>query len=398
MKYNNYSEDDFIKDEYFQKWVLDTDAMATNFWENWLKDHPEKKDIVENAKRFILLMSFDDKKLSSDNFDAMWRNIVECRDDEIGKYKRKKSFGWTKNFPVLRVAAVFTGLVILGSGIYLFNPFVTNNAFVGSDSQVILELQDGTKKVLDESSVGELKNQKGQTVLTKNQNTLIYKQAKLSSETLEYNQLTVPYGKKFQLVLSDGSHVFLNSGSVLRYPFNFLEGKPRDVYLDGEAYFAVQKDKNPFTVITDDMNTQVYGTEFNVSSYKNENNTSTVLVEGSVGVYRSSNEQDIGPIIIKPGERAVFKENTIAVENTEVSKYIAWKDNKLFFVNDRFELIIKELERHFNVQIENKYAELNSKRFTGTFEKESLETILKTCQAHTPFDYEVDGGKITITN
>ena len=181
--------------------------------------------------------------------------------------------------------------------------------------------------------------------------------------------------------------MFLNSGSKLRYPVRFLTSSPRDVYLDGEGYFDVVEDVDrPFTVITDDMNTQVYGTEFNVSSYKNEGNTSTVLVEGSVGVYRANNEEGIKPLMITPGQRAVYDNDQIAVEEVPIRKYVAWKDGLLYFVDDRFELLLKELERHFNVSIDNQYKSLEGKRFTGTFTNESLDQILKVAQAYGQFE------------
>ncbi|MBS9462887.1 FecR domain-containing protein [Flagellimonas sp. 389] len=398
MKYAHYSEEDFIKDEYFQNWVLNNDPMADNFWKNWMKDHPEKEAAVEKARRFIVLMHYDQDELSTQDFDAMWRNIVERREDTASMIGNQKTISKLKNLAWLRVAAIFIGLIATGVGIYFVKPFASIETSLPSDSQITLQLEDGSIKILEESTSGTIKNGEGKTILTQLQSTISYREGNSTTKTLKYNQLSVPYGKKFELILSDGSHIFLNSGSNLRYPVRFLDGEPRNVYLNGEAYFSVQKDSGtPFTVITDDMNTQVYGTEFNVSSYKNENNTSTVLVEGSVGVYRSNNEEAIGPIMIEPGQRAIFENNSIGVEETDVSKYIAWKDNKLLFVNDRFDLILKELERHFNVEIENYFLELNDKKITGTFEKEPLTKILKICQEHTPFDYEIDGDKITIT-
>ena len=250
---------------------------------------------------------------------------------------------------------------------------------------------------MNENSVKVVTNAQGIVVGKQEQNTLFYKGEEAASETLKYNQLSVPYGKKFELILSDNSHVFLNSGSSLRYPVKFIKGAPRNVYLDGEAYFSVEEDKErPFTVITDEMNTQVYGTEFNVSSYKNENNTSTVLVEGSVGVYRSNNQKGAKPLTIKPGQRATFENNAIAVDKVNLKKHIAWKEGKLLFVDDRFDLILKELERHFDVEIDNQYALMNSKKYTGTFSNVPLEQILRICQEHTPFDYTLEGDRITI--
>ncbi|SHG90339.1 FecR family protein [Flagellimonas flava] len=398
MKYCKYEVEDFVMDEYFQKWILDSDSLTSNFWENWISDHPEKKEIVEKAKRQILLMNFDNDPLSKQDFDTMWRVIVERRKDDHKDPRQFHFFEKYRKLALLRAAAVFIGFTVACFGIYQSGLFDTNSVPSLSGSEITLELEDGTVKVLKENSTNIVKDSEGSIIVRQEENTLLYESPESRKETLHYNQLTVPYGKKFELMLSDGTHVFLNSGSKLRYPVTFLKDSNRDVYLDGEAYFSVKRDEErPFTVITDDMNTRVYGTEFNVSSYKNENNTSTVLVEGSVGVYRSNNDEALKPIAIAPGQRAVYQDNTIAVEDAEVLKYIAWKENKLLFANDSFDLILKELERHFNVRINNRFLALNNKRFTGTFEHESLDIILKVFSEHTAFDFTVEGETIIIT-
>src|SRR5690606_32319879 len=145
-------------------------------------------------------------------------------------------------------------------GIFNSTPFIP----ITDSSQITLEFEDGTIKVLDATSSRILSNGKGNVVVKQEENRLNYENKDSITETLKYNQLSVPYGKQFELMLSDGSHVFLNSGSKLRYPVNFLKDTPRNVYLEGEAYFSIQKDEaRPFTVITDDMNTRVHGTKFN---------------------------------------------------------------------------------------------------------------------------------------
>ncbi len=401
MKYTHYKEEDFIKDEYFQKWVLNPDDMTKNFWENWMTSNPEKRDVIKNAERFIQLMDFDVEELTDEDFNGMWQDIIQHRKGAGNKiYKLNKSRGFNKNH-LLKVAAVFVGLIGLAYTLYVTEVFNGKEDVIIPDApSITLELEDGTIKVLDDTSSGIITNADGRQVVNQKQNTLLYDAGdNIEPQSVSYNQLFVPYGKKFELILSDGTHVFLNSGSKLRYPVVFLKGKPRDVYLDGEAYFSVERDTaRVFTVITDDLNTSVYGTEFNVSSYKNENNTSTVLVEGSVGVYKSNNAEGHKPIVLDIGQRAVFKEGIIAVDQVNVDKYTAWTEGKLFFVDDRFELILKELERHYNVTIDNKFYQLNGKRFTGTFSKESLDQILRIFQEHTPFDYTVKNDTITIIN
>ncbi len=115
MKYINYGPADFIKDEYFLLWVLNPDAMTNSFWENWLEGHPDKREVVEKSRRLVLLMNVDDDKLPDQDFDLMWRNIIEKRSNtghtlHVGKKVRRQLF--------LRVAAVFIGLILTCIGLY----------------------------------------------------------------------------------------------------------------------------------------------------------------------------------------------------------------------------------------------------------------------------------------
>ena len=397
MKYNKYSVEDFIKDEYFQKWVLDSDSMTDSFWNNWLADYPDKQEVVDKSKRLVLLMSYDEDKLPQKDFDGMWRHIIEKRADARKEFgvQRKNT---TQN--LLKIAAVFIGLVAVGFGLYQQGYFSVEKVQVAeNEPSITLQLDDGTITILDETSSKEVTNASGEVVGQKDKNTIKYDAKDARTETLRFNTLTVPYGKKFGIDLSDGSKVYLNSGSKLRYPINFKTNAPRDVYLDGEAYFTIARDKSrPFTVRTEDMNTKVFGTEFNVSSYKNENNTSTVLVEGSVGVYKNVEEDEDAKELqyIVPGQRAIFKGDEIVVRKAEVAKHIAWRDGKLLFIDDNFDLIKKELERHFNMKIDNQFTALNQKKFTGTFKMESLEKILSVFKEHTPFDYKLYEDEIVI--
>src|SRR5690606_29943130 len=108
-------------------------------------------------------------------------------------------------------------------------------------------------------------------------------------------------------------------------------------------------------------------------------------LEGSVGVYQPNSAERGNSVKIVPGQRAVFEDGSIDVEQVNVRKYTAWTHGELFFMKDRFELVLKELERHFNVRIENRYTELNTMPFNASFTNESLDEILKLFQAHTAF-------------
>ncbi len=315
--------------------------------------------------------------------------------DAINKKRmaRKKK----ANARALVYAAIFIGLLSSSLALYYGNFF--KKEAIDSRNLITLQLQDGSVKVLDQGVSRSIANTKGKKVVTQQQNLLLYADsvpsATANEEELAFNELTVPYGKKFQIKLSDGTHVYLNSGSKIKYPVRFLNNSKREVFLDGEAYFEVKKnDRAPFVVNTEELNTVVLGTKFNVSSYKNEFNTSTVLVEGAVRVEGGGKATEI-----EPGERAVIEDGSISVDAVNVEKHIAWTKGKLFFVDDSFELILKELERHFNVRIENDDQDLGKIPFTGTFETESLNAILTTFQLHSDFNFSLseNGKSIWIT-
>ncbi|MFS4418529.1 FecR family protein [Maribacter sp. 2307ULW6-5] len=400
MIYEEFSIEDFASDEYFQIWVWNKNIMADTFWTDWIKQHPEKKETIEKARQLVLLMDFDHEDFTEKDLDGIWRNIVSTRGK--GKMKRLgvRKIGSSDYRPFLKIAGVFLAAIAVTTFLNTTRFFDNEeHPVIDTESSVVLELQDGTRQILDENTSKDITDKGGNTILTQEKNVLHYgEEGYLTAKELVYNQLTVPYGKKFELKLSDGSYVYLNSGSKLRYPVHFSSKTSRDVYLDGEAYFSVKQDKTrPFTVITDEMNTRVYGTKFNVSSYKNENNTATVLVEGSVGVYKSNNEDAESPIVMVPGTRAVFQNEEIKVAKANISKYTAWTKNKLLFLDDPFHIIIRKLERHFAVEINNEFTELESKNFTGTFEKESLADILNIFREYTPFEYRIENDVIVIS-
>jgi len=174
----------------------------------------------------------------------------------------------------------------------------------------------------------------------------------------------------------------------------------REVFLDGEAYFDVSKNKNDsFIVNTNDICTEVYGTEFNVSSYSNDDKKYVVLVEGSVGVFSSElniAKQDL--IMLTPNKKASYSNQNkkITTKDVVVDNYIAWKDGVLMFENERFENIVRKLERHYNVTIQNNYTALNEIKFTGTFDIESIDQVLHAFQGYRSFKYELTNKKIII--
>ena len=236
-------------------------------------------------------------------------------------------------------------------------------------------------------------------MVKQNHDQRLYRDGANKNSESVYNSLRVPNGKTFRLRLSDNSEVYLNAGSKIKYPIQFIKDKPREVFLEGEGYFKVSKNKrSPFIVNANGLNTEVFGTEFNISSYPNDDFTEVVLVEGSVGVFEGGNRfTPEDGVTLMPNEMAYkSEENVLEVNQVDVGQHIAWINGNLFFNNENFGSIIKKIERHFDLKITNNYKLLEQKKFTGKFDSENIEQILLTFQRTNDFSYTIQEDKIVI--
>lgn len=204
-----------------------------------------------------------------------------------------------------------------------------------------------------------------------------------------------PPGQRSQIILQDGTTVWLNSGSELAYVYKAKE-KRRVVTLEGEAFFDVAKDKDkPFIVETDGVDLVVYGTRFNVHSYADENTIETTLEEGSVGVKVHSNGKEW---LMKPGQQCVFNKvsQSIELEEANIQFFTAWTDNKLIFDDNTFKEVVRKLERWYGVTIELDEKLSTTQRFTMTLSDESLKEALDLIKITTPLKYSINGKQVTI--
>ncbi len=236
-----------------------------------------------------------------------------------------------------------------------------------------------------------------------------------------YTEVSTQRGKQSEIILADGTHVWLNSESTIKYPTN-INDKDVQIYLEGEAYFNVSKLKGrDFTVNAGDINITVQGTSFNVKAYPEESSVEATLEEGKITVTSDNSKKSfIKPIIMKPNQRLVVDLNNtscelINLQNNNTSNYIgssipsnksgykettnlytSWKDGKLQFKNMRFEDLEKEMERWFNVTIVLNDPVLKNARYTGVFENESIETVLKALSLSLPFKYTMNPDSLII--
>ena len=293
----------------------------------------------------------------------------------------------------------FKYAAVLVFGLFIATVFV-NQFSSEQGTEIILEMSNGTKKIIALDVNQSIINGEGVLLGIQREGKISYNDNTINgSEELVYNTLYVPYAKRFHLVFSDGSSVHLNAGTTIRFPVKFLKGQPREVFLDGEAFFDIIKDeKQAFIVQANRLRTKVYGTKFNVNSYRNNDLDQIVLQEGSVGV-KSNGEQTktSAEILLKPNEIAILdKTNLLYKQKVDIKSHIAWVKGVFMFKNERFEDIFKKLERHYDVSIQINQPALNDSRYTGTFDIETIAEVLKTFSKLKGFSYEIDNKEITI--
>lgn len=256
-----------------------------------------------------------------------------------------------------------------------------------------LTLADGSKIALDSSVV--VKEEEGSLIKTASSPVLDYSSVTKERQEIVYNTISVPYGGEYRLILADGTEVWLNSGSSLKYPVVF-RGEKREVILEGEAYFDVTKSAIPFIVKTFDLEIQVLGTSFNMSAYGNDDLVMTTLVEGRVKVVNNHDDQQYE---IKPGHILTYSKrmDQMMLEVCDTDVYTSWIKGKFKFRDMRLEDIMKKLNRWYDCQVEFKEAQLKELRFSGAAEKDHpIEYVLEMIRAVTEVDFEIDKTTILV--
>ncbi len=369
--------------------------------QEWLNENSEHKQTFSN---YLLLY----KKTRRIHFveksdkDKAWNEIIQKLEkpfryeDEavISKVKRLKPLSG-----ILKYAAVIILFIAMG---YVFQQgfFTDNTEVISPTENITLQLDNGNIEIINEDGASQIIDAQGNVVGIRNGAQLVYN-SDISLETLVYNTLTVPYGKRSKVQLSDGTVVNLNAGTSLRFPVKFIEGKDREVFIEGgEAYFDVTKDlKHPFIVNTEDIGIRVLGTQFNVSSYPEDQDISTVLIEGSVGIYDKNESYSLdNATLLEPGFKADWSKSNsnIDIKKADIEMHTAWINGKIILKHMPFDNIVKKLERHYNVEIINHDKALGKDLITASFDIETIEQVFEVINEIHPIDYTVDDRKIII--
>nr|WP_288833561.1 FecR family protein [uncultured Flavobacterium sp.] len=348
----------------------------------------EEQDLIKELQANGML---EEALLYMESIDTQksWEELKE----KIELRKKPIVINWRT---VFQYAAVFVCLLGL---VYVFQNNTNNSdEIVIPDDAIQLVLENGDIQILSPNGDQQIIKKNGEVVASQKENQISYASDN-SMDKLVYNQIKIPYGKTFVITLSDGTVVNMNAGSSLKYPVQFIKGHNREVVLEGEAFFEVTKDKkHPFIVKTRGVDVKVLGTKFNVSSYKEEADINTVLVEGSVSLSSvvATNEKEM----LVPGEKGTWniQKNGIAVEKVDTRIYTEWMTGELVFRKATFREIIIRLERTYNVTIENNKKELLDKKFNASFNKniESIDKVLQTMSEIQNFTYKKEGKLIKI--
>ena len=278
-------------------------------------------------------------------------------------------------------------------------------------ANIDLVIQPGQPKamlVLSDGSIINLQKDTIQTTIKEKLARIAFKENKLSYESEEsgsklksiaYNKLITPPGGTYSIKLADGTQVWLNANSSLKYPVSFTDSI-RQVYLEGEAYFDVTHTGKPFRVNSGELNVNVLGTEFNVSAYTNDNEIKTTLVEGKVFVaYTDTINKASSGEILKPNEQAVLSkaDNRLAVQSVNTSYFTSWMAGKLEFDNESLDEVMKRLSRWYNFEYDFKNESAKNYHFSARLDNtENISEILKMLELTADVKFKLKDKTIVI--
>ncbi|MFD2915657.1 FecR family protein [Psychroserpens luteus] len=319
--------------------------------------------------------------------------------------QKKRRVKYTMSFVAASVVLLFSIGVFnyMKQDVSPIEEFVNTTQDQGKSNEVKLILSDAKDIEIPENDSAITYSNNGQNVSFGNSKTI--SQELSAQKEIVFNTLIVPYGKRSEIVLSDGSKVWLNSGSKLVFPASFSKEK-REVYLEGEAIFEVTHNKKqPFIVKSKDQDIEVLGTIFNVSNYADDDSIFTVLKSGSVQIHYNNDNliSSKSHLKIVPNTLATYnkKDKNVFTKTVDVETYFSWRDGVFIFKNDALKTIMKKLSRYYNVDIIINDDNLSNQTFSGYLDvNEDLDHVLQIInEAETsPFTYELTKNNQLIIN
>ncbi len=393
----NLSIEELLEQPEFSSWMLHRTHQKE--WELFLAENPEFKFRVIKAKKILDLLSNRSENLTDEALLTIWKNIDDFDNTLKGRFQSIRILS------IMRYAAVIVFILFIGSaGFWAYHsrhqPYIYA-ASIGSSgvNQSQLLLSNGTRVDLAKKNSKIAVNGDQKIVIDNDQ---VIDLSKVDgADDSRMNEVVIPFGKKSQLILEDGTKVWLNAGSRMAFPTRF-SGKKREVFLDGEAYFEVAHNNDkPFLVNTSEISIKVLGTRFDVSAYNSDNVTETVLLEGKVSV---SDLSVLGILkhetILSPNQKACFDRDahSITVKNeTDGDFAIAWTEGWFKFSQQSLKDVIAKMQRYYNVQFVFDSDFSTADLISGKLDlKESVGQVMIALSDVANLQFRVDGNKIYI--
>ncbi len=382
---------DFLRDRQFILWQLSPNEVLETRWQDFMAENPHLHKDIQQAIDYLKSTGLNKNTLSDADREHLLRKIHLS----IEQTTKKRNIRRFISLAVASTAAAI--LIVLGlnlftsrekqAGVIPQRELIVGNLLNSQDIQLIT----GEDSLYFQQDVAVEFAQNGKLKITESNE---------NEKTVEFienslNTLIVPYGKRSTLTLSDGSKVWLNSGSVLEFPAQFT-GNAREIHLaSGEMYIEVSPDKQkPFRVRTSDFQVKVHGTKFNVAMY-GDSPQSIVLVAGSVSL-QSQNQPEV---FLSPNEQAVYADNgTFHTKQVDVDRFISWKDGYLEFDNTPMAEVLKQIERYYNLSFNyDKNVSLGGLTCTGKIIlSENLDNVMTTLALISSTNYHRQNNQIYI--
>ncbi|MDR1222584.1 MAG: FecR domain-containing protein [Tannerella sp.] len=381
-----------LEDDTFFRWLLCPDREIDSYWQQIMQDNPETKQAADELRQIIQHLGVRETHLSEDDKRELWTRIET-------DYRRKRSRKRRHTF--LRYAAAFGLLIAAGITVWYYSSgSSTDYRSIASDINLpgdrqahVTVIRPNAEKIEIEASGAELRYD-AEGRLSAGPKTV---ETAASADTASLlsavapedgpDCLIVPYGKTTRLVLSDGTLIWVNSGSKLIYSSVF-SGNKREIYVEGEVYLEVMPGKAPFIVKTDKLDILVHGTSFNVSAYKDDETQSVALATGSVTVATGRGKKletlRKNQLFSFAGKTGVFE-----VSEVDVLDHISWKYGFISYKNERLGEVIKKLERYYNVRILFEKEAVDETTVSGKLDlKENISETFRSISRTAPVVFE----------
>ena len=381
-----------------------------NNQEQWLKAFVDREEDFD-YEAFCEMMRSPDNEDLREEFERV-RRLTALEADKAKMWKQvqsrmnKNSCYQVKRY--LKYAAIIVAFVLAGGTWWMVkeNPEEIISVELSETSM----LSPGTPKAFILFSSGQRMDltttehdtmimEKGMQVRVGSSGKISYvpgDSGSILKQEIVYNTIVVPRGGEYKLELADGTLVWLNSDSELRYPVKFA-GSQRDVWLKGEGYFEVSKNpEKSFRVVVDDMIVKVLGTSFNINAYKDRGNILTTLVSGKVDIQDMSGKS---LVVMNPNQQVDFRHGKISVQEVDVTRFVSWIDGKFYFNDMTLENIMSQLQRWYDIEVFFVDEELKSYPFTGVIRRDfTAGQIFEIIEKTTRVKFNVRGKCVTVNH